>query len=82
MRAVRRALGFGYSVADLKRAIDGNADDSWHSERKKHELPYVLRNNGLIDGFIAKAEALPEGPNVDEFGLLTPRGLRVAGLVS
>lgn len=44
-----------YSPDELIRAIDGNADDSWHAERSKHELNYVLRAD-KIDGFIALAE--------------------------
>jgi len=53
---VRRALGWGYSAADLCEAIDGNARDEWHRARGKHELEYVLRDNGKIDGFRARAE--------------------------
>ena len=81
-KAVERALGFGYSVDDLKAAITGNATDDWHKERKKHELAYVLRDNGKIDDFIARGESADTGPLVDEWGLLTPRGMKVAGLVS
>lgn len=56
-RIVRNALAFGYPVADLKAAIDGNAADPWHRERNKHELSYVLRNEELIDTFREKATA-------------------------
>ncbi len=58
---VKRALGLGYSVADLCEAIDGNAIDSWHVEKRKHELSYVLRDAEHIDS--ARAKAVPE----DEF---------------
>lgn len=54
-KAVGKALGLGYSVPELCEAIDGNAADPWHREKGKHELPYVLRDNGLIDNFRAKA---------------------------
>lgn len=85
LRAVRKGLGFGYAPLELCRAIDGNADDPWHRENRKHDLDYVLRNNGLIDNAIAKAEAAVEssGLNVDPLtGLPTFRGMRVAGLAS
>jgi hypothetical protein len=58
-KAVERAFGWGYAPSELCEAITGNAEDDWHRERKKHELPYVLRNNGLIDGFRAKSEVKP-----------------------
>jgi hypothetical protein len=82
-RVVAKALESGYSVEDLKRAITGNATDDWHREKKKHELAYVLRDNGKIDDFIARADAADaQEPLIDEWGQLTARGCRVAGLVS
>lgn len=48
---VRRALK-SFSPEELKRAIDGNARDPWHQERRKHELTYVLRDPDKISGFI------------------------------
>ena len=75
VRVVRRALGLGYSVDDLKAAITGNATDEWHRDKKKHELGYVLRDNGKIDDFIARSDSgLPDGPLVDEWGAPTARG--------
>lgn len=73
--AVRKALGFGYSAAELCEAIDGNADDAWHREKRKHELTYVLRDAEHIDGFRANHEPLQ--PIVDEFGVLTAYGQRL-----
>jgi hypothetical protein len=52
--AIRRALAT-YSAAELCLAIDGNANDPWHAERGKHELTYVLRDNGQIDNFRARS---------------------------
>lgn len=75
LKAVRRALGFGYSPAELKRAITGNAGDEWHRERRKHGLGYVLRNNEKIDDFIAKADALDEPWHDLETGEPTAAGL-------
>jgi hypothetical protein len=60
-KLIARHLRSGYSVPDLKGALDGNAVDDWHRERKKHELAYVLKNNGLIDTFREKA-VLPSRP--------------------
>ena len=54
-RVVARALEWGYSVADLNRAITANANDSWHRERKKHELGYVLRTSEKISEWIDRA---------------------------
>lgn len=73
---VRKALALGYSAADLCEAVDGNAGDPWHVERKKHELAYVLRNNGKIDDFRAKAQEAAQ-PIVDQYGCLTAYGERV-----
>lgn len=72
---VRKALGRGYSADDLCEAIDGNAFDPWHREKRKHELSYVLRDEEHIDGFRANAE--PVQPIVDEFGVLTAYGHRL-----
>jgi hypothetical protein len=42
-----------YTVEQLCEAIDGNADDSWHVDRRKHDLEYVLRDVEHVDQFIA-----------------------------
>lgn len=72
---IRRALEKGYTAAELCEAIDGNANDPWHQEKRKHELSYVLRNEEKIDGFRLNAE--PVQPIVDEHGCLTPYGERL-----
>jgi hypothetical protein len=76
-KAVAKALASGYSTAELMLAIDGNARDEWHASRHKHELTYVLRDNGKIDDFRERAEASAaagDTPLVDEFGCLTAHG--------
>lgn len=76
-KAVAKALTLGYSAAELCEAIDGNARDEWHAKRHKHELTYVLRENGKIDDFRARAEtsaAEADMPLVDEFGCFTVHG--------
>lgn len=52
-RIVRKALSFGYSAVELCDAINGNAADGWHVEKRKHELSYVLRDQEKIDMFRA-----------------------------
>jgi len=53
-KAIAKALGFGFSAPELCEAIDGNAADDWHAQKRKHDLPYVLRDTGTIDNFRAK----------------------------
>lgn len=77
-KAVASALTSGYSPRELCDAIDGNARDSWHREKKKHGLPYVLRDTGTIDDFRARAEpVLAVDP---ETGLLNEHGMAALGL--
>lgn len=45
-----------YSPAELCEALDGNATDEWACRTGKHELMWVLRDNGQIDTYRAKAE--------------------------
>lgn len=52
-KAIEKALGFGYTAAELCEAIDGNAADEWYAKKRKHDLPYVLRDSGIIDNFRA-----------------------------
>jgi hypothetical protein len=54
-KLIARQLGT-YTVAELCAAIDGNADDEWAQRTGKHELTWVLRDNGQIDTYRAKAE--------------------------
>lgn len=75
-KAVAKALALGYAPSELREAIDGNATDEWHVEKKKHELPYVLRDTGKIDDFRARAKRSPPKPMVDpDTGILTLAGM-------
>lgn len=79
-KAVANALTLGYAADELCAAIDGNADDAWHQEKRKHELPYVLRDTGKIDGFRERAtDAIAKSaePIVDAHGVLTAYGERM-----
>jgi hypothetical protein len=54
-RAVKRALGWGFTVDQLKAALTANATDAWHRTHKKHELEYVLRTEDKIRGWVERA---------------------------
>lgn len=80
-KRVARALAFGYSAAELCEALEGNAADEWHVTQGKHELEYVLRNEGKIDDFRAKLEASRPKLAVDPAtGLPNSAGLKVMGM--
>lgn len=57
-KIVKRALK-DFTAPELIEAIEGNAADQWHRERRKHELSYVLRNADIINGFRDRATAPP-----------------------
>lgn len=64
---IARHLGT-YTVAELRDAIDGNADSEWEQRVGKHELTYILRDNSMIDNYRAKAQATPQGVTLDGQG--------------
>lgn len=77
-KAVAKALTLGYAAGELIEAIDGNAADDWHVEKHKHELSYVLRDNGKIDDFRERAAGANGRVAVDpETGLLNEVGMAV-----
>lgn len=51
VKLVRQRIAEGFSADQLCQAISGNAHDSWHQERRKHELSYVLRDAGMVSKF-------------------------------
>lgn len=53
-KVVSKALG-DFSAEELIEALDGNAADKWHVERKKHELAYVFRDVDMINNFRERA---------------------------
>jgi hypothetical protein len=78
IRFVADRLKEGYSVEDLKRAIDGNKIDHWHAENRKHGLDYVFRNPTKVDDFIELIEKPNKGKgngktNVDQYGNWIPQ---------
>ncbi len=62
-RKIKARLREGYTVADLKRAIDGLWASDWHVENKRHDLELVCRDAPHVDRFLAEApEPKPERP--------------------
>jgi hypothetical protein len=60
-RLVQARLRDGYSVDDLKRAIDGLWASEWHVDKAQTDLALVCRDAPHVDQFIARApEAEPE----------------------
>jgi hypothetical protein len=59
-RLVRRHLKAGLTTTLLCDAITGNKGDQWHAAKRKHELSYVLRDEGKISEFAEKAAAIRE----------------------
>lgn len=67
---IRARLGEGYSVADLKQAIDGCHKSPWHSgenERgaKFQTLELIVRNASKVDQFI-RLDTESDGPVLSE----------------
>lgn len=48
---VAERLFEGYSVDDLKRAIDGNAASAWHNENGYTSLELIVRDAAHVDRF-------------------------------
>jgi hypothetical protein len=54
-RAVKKALGWGFTVDQLKAVLSANAADAWHRTHKKHELEYVFRTEDKVRGWLERA---------------------------
>ena len=60
-KLTRARLAEGYSVEDLKTAIDGNHVSQYHVEGNYHDFELILRNAKQVDMFIRhKTEPAPE----------------------
>jgi hypothetical protein len=53
---IRARLAEKYTVADLKRAVDGLWSASWYIENKRYDLELVCRDAAHVDRFLAEAE--------------------------
>lgn len=63
--AVQARLKDGYTVADLKQAIDGCRNSDWHMGRNKdgkvfNDLELICRDAGKVDGFMAQTIRTPQ----------------------
>lgn len=76
-RAIKARLEEGYTVEDLKQAIDGNHRSPWHSGenpggKKYQSLELIMRDGSKVGQFLELAES-PEEPVLSE---KTRRGIR------
>lgn len=56
---VRARLREGYTVAELKLAVDGVWASTWHVENRRYDLELVCRDAPHVDGFIERAPRAP-----------------------
>lgn len=64
-RKIRARLREGYTVGDLKNAIDGCKSSDWHMENKHFNIGLIFRNSEKTDMFIARKGASPPNANQD-----------------
>ena len=56
-KKIRAKIKEGYSVDDLKKAIDGNKLCPWHQKVPAgHSIEFIFRNASKIEGFIERAD--------------------------
>ena len=56
-----------FSVADLKKAIDGNMMDQWHQQHAAgHTIEYIFRNTTKVEQFIELADRVRPEPAADD----------------
>ena len=59
----------GYSVADLKLAIDGNKIEEWHAARAAGAgLDFIFRNSSKVEQFIEETKKPSKGKSDGETG--------------
>tara|TARA_Y100000310_G_scaffold342879_1_gene448021 strand:+ start:935 stop:1618 length:684 start_codon:yes stop_codon:yes gene_type:complete len=55
-KRIRKRIKEGYSLDELKKAIDGNKECPWHQKVPSgHSVEYIFRNQSKIEGFIERA---------------------------
>ena len=52
-RLIRKRLDQGYSVKDLKRAIDGNFNMKFWKEKRLHGIQHIFGKDGNLETFIS-----------------------------
>jgi len=68
-KRVRSKIKEGYSVEDLKKAIDGNKLCNWHKNVPAgHSIEFIFRNATKIEGFIERANDPSQYAEVTQIG--------------
>jgi len=67
-KRIQTKIENGYSIEDLKKAIDGNKICKWHQNVPAgHSIEFIFRNATKIEGFVERANA-PEQYASTEIG--------------
>lgn len=56
-RSISARINEGFSVEDLKQAIDGCCNDPWHVKVGKLEMTYIFRSDEKVNTFMDKAKS-------------------------
>lgn len=68
-KLIEARLDDGYSVSDLKTAIDGNKIEKWHAARAAgHGLDFIFRNSSKVEQFIEETKKPSEGESNGKVG--------------
>ena len=66
-KRIASRLGEEFSVADLKKAIDGNMMDQWHQQHAAgHTVEYIFRNTTKVEQFIELADRVRPESTADD----------------
>jgi hypothetical protein len=82
---IRARLREGYTVADLRRAVDGLWESAWHMEKKQWDIELVCRDAAHVDRFIAEAPeqasgTFPVAPPAEPYESIPPPPEALAAL--
>ncbi len=81
---IRARLAEGYTVDDLKLAVDGLWCSTWHIEHRQIDIELVCRDAPHVDRFLSEAPSPPKvnttraDDPADDDPILTPEQLRAA----
>ena len=68
-KKIRAKIKEGYSVEDLKKAIDGNKLCPWHKNIPAgHSVEFIFRNATKIEGFVERAGSPEQYTEVTQIG--------------
>jgi hypothetical protein len=74
LRALRRQLGVGFSVEEVKAALSVASEDPWCVKTGNHSIGYVCRDQPTLEKFLAQHEA-ENRPVVNADGNFDPLAL-------